>query len=131
MYYLEIIPVEGAAVMTIMQWLRKADNRDILKIFGGALAAIVLAAWSVFLYVRPIPHPPEPQTPEVKNTGSIFHVCRGEAEMQCGPHDVWIQCGELAAWANNRCSKWDSVTIQDKGGGSCGYADIRVTCTSR
>jgi hypothetical protein len=80
-------------------WLDKDANREKLKMAGVALATVVAAGWTVFLYFQP----------PTGDSGE-FHVCQGEFQNQCKPHVFFIRCDEdIFVWANNRCSKWQMV----------------------
>jgi hypothetical protein len=111
-------------------WLDSDANRDKLKMAGGALAAVVLAGWAFFQWFESHSAQPAKQEATVSNQ-SIFHVCRGDPEVGCRQHDVYIGCGNLSEWADNKCAHWSSQTITDWGGGKCSYAYIRLTCEPR
>jgi hypothetical protein len=48
------------AASRVWTWLGKPRNRSVLALLGAGLAAIVAAAWQVYLHVTPPAAPPPP-----------------------------------------------------------------------
>lgn len=107
-------------------WLKDENNRGALTVIGGAVFSICGGLWALYIYYHPTPVNPGPVT-----VTTHYKVCRGEFQQKCPTHDVWVQCGDVAAWAKATCTKFVITKISDVGGNQCGYYLGDITCTKQ
>jgi hypothetical protein len=91
---------------------------EVIKILSGCVAiALTFLGWISFADAQ-----------------QSFKVCRGENIEACGtlPTDAFIGCGDLNAYARNRCPAGVGVgsikTLSVRDGNRCGYTTVEVTC---
>ena len=100
---------------------RRATNPFFVWMAG--LIAVALGFYGVQRYVSNITEAP--------TLTAMFKVCRGEFENQCGPHDVFVGCGDPVAWATNACIKFGQTLLSSRGGNHCGYSVTNFSCTQK
>jgi len=75
---------------------------------------------------------PVPKAPFVDTTAApaTYHVCVGDRESNCPPHNVFLSCdASVADWAAKQCDKFNIQRVRDAAGSRCGYEILEVTCT--